>query len=254
MEKIIELMKQAGISDTLAKGITEALNNYTKEQKAILESDYRDKMLQAKAVLVEEMNKFKTDLARKATIFFEAKSDKIEQAIAKQVAIRESASEGKLKQVAALVEGVQLNTSPQADLQALNGKIAALQNQLKVVTEERQTAVTKANRANTLASKLLQKNRELTLTEGKTTTDPTGGTPTTKIEGKTTPKIGTVAKPPITESIHKTGAQPTATHKVMAETIANHRLNRGGNGNLSPSGPGRRIWSNPDDIANSMKD
>lgn len=216
MDKIKELLKQLGGSEELAKQITEALETYVTEQKTLLEGDYKSKLETAKKVCLEETKRYKAELAKKVQLFFEARAERIEQQIAKQVAIRESAAEGSLKRIKGLLEGVQVNAEGEADLQAIKNQLTALQKQLKVVTEERDAAVQKANFAHGVAEKALKRNRilEAKIQPEKPVTETKETTPA-PVEEK---KVETPAAAPIAESVEKKPEAPKAEPQPVKKT------------------------------------
>lgn len=172
MEKIIEMLKGLGASEDLAKAFTEELQSYTTSVKSKLEEDYQKKLGKAQKICVEEVQKEKRELARKLKTFLESKAAAFEQAAARQRAIEESQSAALLKKAKAVLENVELKETG-----ATNGKldeasktIARLQKACATLKEERNQAVAKANTANDIAAKALQRNRILesksTVTEG----------------------------------------------------------------------------------------
>lgn len=223
MDKIKELLKQMGASDDLAKQIIESIDSHVTSKQTILENEFKTRLQKAKQVCLEETQRYKADLAKKVQIFFESRSDKIEQQIAKQVAIRESAAESNLIQIKALLEGVQVNANGEADIQAVKDQMLALTKKLQVVSEERNMAVQKANFAHSVAEKALKRNRileskltEQTVVENKTT------------ESKVEPKVEPVAEPiaegkaePKTPApVKKQGEQPQTATVVSESTVA----------------------------------
>lgn len=163
MDKIKELLEKLG-SKELAAQIIESLESHEKTLRETLDSEYKARLTKAKEVCLEEVETYKNELARKAQIFFESRADKIEQQIAKQVAIRESAAESKLKETKAILEDIEVeadNGQAKADLKALQDKVANLSRAIKSITEAKEQAELKANRAHEVAEKTLKRNRDL---------------------------------------------------------------------------------------------
>lgn len=163
MEKIIEMLKGLGASEDLAKAFTEELQSFTTSVKSKLEEDYQKKLGRAQKICVEEVQKEKRELARKLKTFLESKAAAFESAAARQRAIEESQSAALLKKAKAVLENVELKETG-----ATNGKldeasktIARLQKACATLKEERNQAVAKANTANDIAAKALQRNRIL---------------------------------------------------------------------------------------------
>jgi phage anti-repressor protein len=177
MEKLKELLKGIGASEELTSAICEELERYSGSLKARYEQEYQAKITRAKQVCIEEVNKEKANLARKVQIFLESKAAAMEQAVASKRAIEETASTAKLKKAKAVLEGVEItdNGVTNQDLQDAQKKIARLERANTQLREERGLAIDKANTANDVAAKALQRNRKLeehagTLKEGYCTT------------------------------------------------------------------------------------
>ena len=168
MDKIRQLLEKLG-SKELADQIVETLNTHESDLKSNLEEEYKARLKKAKEVCIEEVDSYKKELARKVQIFCESRADKIEQQIANQVAIRESAAETKLTQIASLLEGVEVNGDSEAALRAAQDELKAYNKQIAAIKEERNAAVNKANRATGIAEKALERNKalELQVDEGK---------------------------------------------------------------------------------------
>lgn len=224
MDKIKDLLKQLGGSDELTNGIIESIDGFVNQQKTILESDFKERLKAAKAACLEEVNNYKSELARKTQLFFEARADRIEAQIAKQVAIRESASEGTLKQIKALLEGIQVDANGQANLQAVQSKLAEYENNVRDLSRQRDLAVQKANRATNIAEQALKraKSLEVVLAEAKTKPEPTVTTPTPEKPDKpiTEGTEPATAKPTdIPLPVRKSSAQPVTSTPIEEGTI-----------------------------------
>jgi hypothetical protein len=163
MEKIIELMKGIGASDELANAICEELRVYSETLKSKYEQEYQGKVERAKKVCVTEVNEEKIRLAKRVKTFLESKAASFEAAATRQRAIEESESAVRLKKAKAVLEGVELKESgaTSQQLQDSSKKIARLEKMCATLKEERNTAVSKANVANDIAAKTLQRNRQL---------------------------------------------------------------------------------------------
>lgn len=164
MDKILALLKEGlGASDELAAGLKNELELYAKSLKERYEAEYQKKVERAKQVCVEEVNKEKTRLSKSVKTFLESKAAAIEQAVARQRAIEESESAARLKKAKAILEGVELTDkgATSQDLQDAQKKITRLEKALNSLREERNLAVQKANTANDIAAKALQRTRQL---------------------------------------------------------------------------------------------
>jgi len=163
MEKIKALLEQIGGSPELADKIIEALNNYKDKARESIKEEYKNRLEKAKEACLEEVETYKKELARKTEIFFEAKANKIEQQIAKQAAVKDSAAEAKLQQIAALLEGVEVNgKGNSADIESAKKLVKQLQERKSKLESQIKTLTEKANRAHAIAEKTLERNRDLT--------------------------------------------------------------------------------------------
>jgi hypothetical protein len=203
-EKMNTLLKEMGGTPELITQFDQLLESWMTSQKTVMETKYKQKLDTAKQMCLEDTNQFKIGLARKVQLFFEAKSDKIESTMAKQVAVKESAAEADLKKVKALLEGVQINSLGEADLQGLKNENGQLKKKVAALTEERNTAVTKVNRANGIASKALERNRILESASKAGTT--------------VTESVATPAKAPAASAPGKGAATPTTPARRSSAT------------------------------------
>ena len=158
MDKIKNLLEKAGVSAELSTKIVESLLNYKNTLREQLENEYAQKVNQVKKVCIDETETHKRELARRVQIFCETKGTAIENHLAKQAAISESEATAKLKNIKALLEGIQLNGKQNGSTTAASGKA---QKQLQIAVEQRNKAVETANRQTAIAEKALKANRRL---------------------------------------------------------------------------------------------
>lgn len=162
MDKIRALLEQLGGSKELVDQIIESLEAYKTKTEETIKEEYRERLAKAKEACLEEVNEYKRDLARKTQIFFESRVEKIEQQIAKQVAVKDSAAEAKLQQIVALLEGVEVNgDGNNADIQAAMRQVKELQEQVRKLDTSKKVLTEKANRAHAIAEKTLERNKVL---------------------------------------------------------------------------------------------
>jgi len=203
MQKILDLLVKAGCKSELVDAIGEALEEYKTTVNEQFEADYTAKVEQAKKVCVEETEAHKRELARRLQIFLETKDAAINAHLARQSAIGESEALSKLRNVKSLLEGVEVNG------QSNNGQVtAALENakrQIKQLTEERDRAITVANRQNSIAESVLGRNRQLVkenarlkASSGKTVRQVTEGR--TRIDGTRRTQQSTTTRSTIVEN------------------------------------------------------
>lgn len=173
MDKLKELLKGIGASEELTSAICEELDRYSASLRSMMDSEYKAKVDRAKKVCVEEVNKEKAALARRLKTFLESKAAAIDQAAARQRGIEESQSAMTLKKAKALLEGVELKEGGEtnAKLQDVEKKVRRLESACATLKEERNLAIAKANTANGIAAKALQRNRILETKGAKTVTE-----------------------------------------------------------------------------------
>lgn len=162
MDKLKGLLKQLGGSDELIGAITEEMRRHAEDVKADYEKRFHDRILKARQVCLEEVQKEKVALARKMSIFLESKLESISKAAEKQRLQEDTEAMNKLKHVKAMLENVSFDDNGQGrELQATQKTLARLTKALGTLREERDTAVRKANSANDVALKTLHRNRVL---------------------------------------------------------------------------------------------
>ena len=210
-DKIKALMLKSGLSEDATAGLCEAIDTHISERYARQDAEFNAKLERAKTICIGETENHKRELARRLAIFAEAKGNAIETTIAKQSAIKESAAFAKLKDIQAMLHGVELNGDGN-----LRAEVTELKRRVQGLSEERNKAIEQANRANAIAEKVLKRNRVL---------EAQRATPV-KTEART------VAKP-----IQKTGGRPTTTRPTLVE-----------NQTRSPA-PQRDLGFSPDAIA-----
>jgi hypothetical protein len=247
-QKMETLLGQMGANPELTKQFGELLESFITEQKTILESKYKTKLDAAKTLCLEETQRFKSQLAKRVQIFLEARTDKIESMMAKQVAIKESAAEADLKSIKALLEGVEINANGEADLTAIKTQLSQALKQVNLLKEERNTAVTRANRANNIAKKVLDRNRILEEAAKKVGTTTTAA----PIAESVTPTIANPPKaaPKAAAPVQRTGATPKTPTTVMSEGVQAGQPQP----KPTPKPTGSMVSWDPANFANNMDD
>ena len=225
MSKLKELL--AKTNPEFAEEICTTLESWASTKKTELEEDYTARLSKAKKVCLEEVNSYKAELSRKVQIFLEARARKIEEQIAKQVAIKESDAETKLKTITAVVEGIEVDGTSAEELETIKHEVRNLKKQLITVTESRKNAVLKANRANSIAERVLQKNKELkALVESKDSakvqeeakTEATADGDKQKQKPLTESEAG-ANKKAVKKVVKKTGTQAKTTRPTLKESL-----------------------------------
>lgn len=201
--KIRDLMIKCGLRAEAADQICTTLDQYITEHQTRLDGEYAARLEEAKQVCVEETENHKRELARRLQIFCEAKAAAVEAVIAKQTAIKESASLSKLQDIMALLEGIEPNGKPNSAIQL---EIQKLRKQLSRLAEERNRAIETANRANAIAETVLQRNRKM---EAESVARRNGAQP------PATKPVATKAGQRLDEG--RRSATPTTTRKTLVE-------------------------------------
>jgi hypothetical protein len=220
MDKIKALLEQLGGSKELTTQIVESLEQFKVKAEDKIKGDYQERLGKAKDACLEEVKAYKVELARKAQIFFESKVEKIEQQIAKQVAVKDSAAESKLEAIAALLEGIGANSEgDNAEVQAAQKQIKELQEGLNKATGKVKILTSQAKRSYAIAEKTLERNKVLSTElvetkKPKAKAKPVTESKKTKGKGKAKPK----AKKALTEGRKK--SKPATSRKSKVDQIA----------------------------------
>jgi len=162
MDKLKGLLQQLGGSGELVSAITEEIANYAESVKAKYDKQFHDRIMKARHVCLEEVQKEKATLARKVSIFLESKLEAMNKATEKHRLQEDTEAKNQLKRMKALLEGVSFDDNGQSrDLQTSKKQLTRLTKAFHALKEERDVAVRKANSANDIALKTLQRNRLL---------------------------------------------------------------------------------------------
>ena len=209
MDKIMELLKKIGASDDFANQLCEELGRFDKAVHEKYETQYKDKMAKAKQVCLEEVEKYKLELARKVEIFLESKSSEIERSIDQRKAAEETEATGKLRRVREVTEGIEV--ADDAEVKAMKEQVRKLTTQTQTLTEEKTRAEEAANRANAIAMDVIREHKAV-LAEGTKPAAPVAeGAAAPKKDGKP------VEEKPIVEGADKNRA-------AIREAIRERRL------------------------------
>lgn len=154
LQQIQELMTKCGLSEEAASKICDSIIGYSNTYKAKIDEEYATRVEAARKICVEETEAYKLELARRLQVYLEARSQHIEQNIARQVAVREGEAQNLLSQVQSLLEGI-----PAGGDAALKNENTKLRQHMARLQEERDKAVVTANRQTALAEKVLRRNR-----------------------------------------------------------------------------------------------
>jgi hypothetical protein len=208
-DEIKSLLAEMGAKEGLVTKLLTVMENYQKQVEERVRSEiteeFKQKVSKAKEVCLEELKKEKLALGKKVEIFLEARTNTIDKEARKQAAIGESVASKTLRDMKSLIEGVEIGG--EKDTQVTSGEVKKLRVMVHQLQEDNARQKAKAQRANEIALKVLERNKIL--------------------EGAT-------AKPskPVTESAVKTttgkqlneikeqGAKPQTSRPATSETIA----------------------------------
>lgn len=161
MKKILALLEKAGCKPELVATIGESLEAYKATVKEQFEADYTAKVDQAKKVCIEETEAHKRELARRLQVFLETKNAAIDAHLQRQAALNESEAVTKLKNLRALLEGVQVEPNGASQNGQVSAAIEKYKQKIRQLTEERDQATALVNKKNAIAETVLARNRAL---------------------------------------------------------------------------------------------
>lgn len=131
LSKIEAVLKKMNISEAAVKEFTGVVNEHFTTKEKALKEEFTQRLNKAKQVCVEEVESHKAALSRGVQRFLEAKVTSIEKVASKKHAIEESEATTKLKQLKALLEGINVDGAQNAQaLQAVKEQKAAVDKQL----------------------------------------------------------------------------------------------------------------------------
>lgn len=158
LDKIKNLLAKSGVSDDLATQIVESMEEYKATVVAEAQQELAQKVKAAKTVVLEEVESYKSNLARRVQLFCESKSQTIEQQLTRRSAASETEATTKLTEVKALLEGIQLDGKPNGQLQA---QLADAKDQLGRLGKQLQATKAQAERSARIAESVMEKNQKL---------------------------------------------------------------------------------------------
>ena len=208
MDKIRELLEKMGADPELAQQIITEMEAWKGSQQDTLMEQYKARLDKAKAVCIEETEKYKHELSRKVEIFLESQVNAVERDSRERLAIEESESVNTLKQVKAMLEGVKIDGTTE-DLQAVQVQNEKLRKQLVSVTEDMDSVKVKYEHVHGIAQKVLKRNQVLE----------------SKVSGKTEPI--TESKGTKLETARKGRAKPKTTRPTLIESQIPGKQSRG---------------------------
>ena len=205
MEKIKKLLAEMGASQELVNTIVESLADFQKRVKTTAGSELKQRLVEARKLCIEEIEKEKQELARKVEIFLESKLASIERTAKKQTAIGEGKALKILRDAKALLEGITFEGGNPTEIQAMRDELQAFRLEKTQLTEQVQRAQQKATRANKVAMQLVERTRVL---ESKPTQQPV------MTESKATAPVKKL------EELRKAAGTQKTTRPVLKESVA----------------------------------
>lgn len=161
-DRIKALLTKMGISEETTKEFATILEDWSKTEKSKLRSEFADRLQTAKKACVEEVESYKANLARGVQGFLESRIQDIERAGTKQRAIEESEATNRLKQVKALLEGINVDEAANTQtLQSERKANVALKAQLAKLSESLTSEKVKTAKFAELMEKSLARQRVL---------------------------------------------------------------------------------------------
>lgn len=154
-EEMKKTLKQLGISDEGIAQIAESFDGFRKTVEEDAEKRLKDRLEKAKQVCLEEVESEKQRLVRLVEIYLESRSNTITKEAQKQAAIGESESSKTLREMKALLEGVELENVPE-EYQAAVAECKKLRVKLFEAEEHKKQLADKANRATGIAMRALK--------------------------------------------------------------------------------------------------
>ena len=238
MEKIKQLMIEAGLSEEAAANICEALETHQTDVRNRFEESYVEKINRAKQVCEAEVESHKRNLEKRLQIYCEAKAAEIDRVLAKQAQERDTEAVAKLTSITNMLEGVDTNGRPNGELEVRIKKLQAVNSKL---SEEKKQALNKANKQTTLAEKVLKRNRSL---ERQVKEDANKGEPITEEKSKKGKRSRRLDE-------GRTKSKPKTTRRTLSENQDRRRPKQSAaTGEMRVPGDGY----SPDEIAGIMEE
>jgi len=158
IDTIKALLTKANVSNELADQICESMEQYKAKVNEQAKAEITNKVKAVKAIVLEEVESYKTDLAKRVQLFCESKSQTIEQQLMRKSAAGEAEATTRLKKVHALLEGVELDGKPNSEIMA---QLASAQEKIDKMTQKIKVTEAKAQRSLAVAESVLAKNKTL---------------------------------------------------------------------------------------------
>lgn len=156
------------ISEEAIKEFSAIIAEHFAAKEKALKEEYAQRLNKAKQVCVEEVETHKAALSRGIQRFLEAKVASVEKVTSRRHAIEESEATTKLKQLKALLEGINVDgPKDNQALQAAQERTAALEKQLAESREALQCEKAKSIKLSEIAQKSVARQ---TAMEAKVTT------------------------------------------------------------------------------------
>lgn len=220
LEKIQNLLTKSGVSDELAAQIVESMEEYKATVVAEAQEELSTKVKAAKQVVLEEVESYKSNLARRVQLFCESKSQTIEQQLTRKSAASDTEATTKLTEVKALLEGIQLDGSPNSQLKA---QLADAKDQLGRLGKQLTATKAQAERSARIAESVMEKNQKL-IKENKTLQ---GGAQVIQEGKETQPAADEITVParqrPVTQ-VNESKTEPAESQVISESTTPDNKI------------------------------
>jgi len=161
MKKIKDALTKLSGSDEFAQQFLTLIDEHVADEKKAIKENYDTKVKEMKGVCVKAVSEEKARLAKKVETYLQSVSDRVAKSRSKQLAMEESESANKLRQVATILEGLDIKTVDDANgqLKAAKRRYSLLESRLKELTQGNRDLESKLAKTNDIAAKSIRKVR-----------------------------------------------------------------------------------------------
>jgi len=162
MKTIKALLVKSGVSEEAANKICESLESHVDQSRQQLETQFNERVAKVKSICLKETEDYKSELARRVQIFLETKSATIQESLSRQLGNKETEATATLRRVKASLNGVEMNSEPNSQLQT---ELKNAKKLLEGKTRQLENVSTQLRRVQAISDKLLTRNRILEHTQ-----------------------------------------------------------------------------------------
>lgn len=164
IENIKVLLVKANCSSDLVDSICEAMEQYKAKITEQADLELQTKIKAVKKAVLEEVEDYKLDLAKRVQLFCESKSQTIEEQLMRRSAAGETEAQTNLRKITAVLEGVELDGKPNSEIAA---KLADADNTINRLNQRVKFHQAKEKRALQVAESVIKQNQKLILENQK---------------------------------------------------------------------------------------